>query len=310
MSGETSSCGVHLDGALHFMNQAKAWKAKFSQKARALHRIYFYLRAIYESTALEDANSFISEPSTFEVPRPLHLASPPCATNPPPDMCSSPTDSDIPEPGIVMNTYECIYGVPQNLLVLLSKTSKLIRELTPLSKRKDRPTVSTDFSRRCDDLEETIMDWPIALELERCCIAGMGPSSDIIRQTTYAFHNALIIYFAQHIRLLGYRYLQSYVQNVIESIEAIEKIKVESRILAAPIYWPAFIAATEAFNDDLQARFKAWYDQVEVYGIEAVRTGISVLAEVWERGPVTGTEVKTSRWRSVVEETGCHLMLS
>ena len=122
---------------------------------------------------------------------------------------------------------------------------------------------------------------------------------------------ALIIYFAQHIRLMGYRYLQSYVKDVLESIEAIEKIKAESHILAAPIYWPAFIAASEAFHEDLQRRFRDWYDeQVGVYGIEAVRSGISVLSEVWSRGPSASSPSFTSRWRMVLQETGAHLMLS
>lgn len=311
MSGDTSTCGMHLDGALRFITQARTWKTKFSHKARALHRIYFYLRAIYESTAVDHEDTpYVSRASTFDVPKPLRLMGSSDTANFSADACPAPADPAIPEPGMLMNTYECIYGVPQNLLVLLSRTSGLVREVTSFRKEKGSVALPIDLSTHCDDLEQIIMDWPIKFELERCCIDGMGASSDIIRQTTYAFHNALIIYFAQHIRLLSYRYLQSYAESVLESIETIEKIKAEYRILAAPLYWPAFIAATETFNENLQNRFRSWYKQVEVYRIEAPRAGTSVLSEVWARGPATGNELTTSRWRSVVEETGCHLMLT
>jgi arginine metabolism regulation protein II len=320
MSGDTSTCGVHLDGAFRFMTQARTWKSKFSPKAIALHRIYFYLRAIYESTALDQERSdFAALPPGFETPsddgkvptapRPLRLTW--SGESNVADICPSGTVAATTESGMQMSTYECIYGVPQNLLVLFFKTTRLVREVTSIREKGGRAApLPLDLSTRCDTLEQIITDWSIDLELERCRINGtMGASYDIIHQTTHAFHNALIIYFAQHVRLLSYRYLQSYVQTVLESIEAIEEIKAESRILAAPIYWPAFIAASEAFNEGLQARFRSWYDQVEVYGIEANRSGISVLNEVWKRGPVTGGDL-TSRWRMVVNETRAHLMLS
>lgn len=310
MSGDTSTCKMHLDGAYRFMTQARTWKKNFSPKALALHRIYFYLRAIYESTALEYQDTELAPPpSTYDVPRPLRLTWPDNANLA--DICPSPPfSSDVSESGIQMSTYECIYGVPQNLLILFFKTTRLIGEVMFIREREGRTTLPHDLSSRSDELEQTIMDWSVDLELSRCRIdSSMGASYDIIRQTTYAFHNALVIYFAQHIRRLSYRYLQSYVQDVLESIEAIEKIKAESRILAAPIYWPAFIAASEAFNEGLQSRFRSWYDQVEVYGIEANRSGISVLSEVWKRGPTTASD-STSRWRMVVKETGAHLMLS
>ncbi|VUC33709.1 unnamed protein product [Clonostachys rosea] len=309
MSGDTSTCGVHLDGAFRFMTQAKTWKTKFSPKALALHRIYFYLQAIYESTALHyhEIGSSSYQSLDAGAQRPLRLTLrdgiDPAATT-----LSQSARLSI-EPTLQMSTYECIYGVPQNLLVLFFESTRLIRRVFSFQKEKGKGNLSAELVSYCDDLEQSIMDWPIDTELQRCRLDTSGPSYDIIRHTTCAFHNALIIYFAQHIRRLSYRYLHQYVQTVLENIEAIEKIKAESRILAAPIYWPAFIAASEAFNETLQNRFKTWYDQVEVYGIEARRSGIQVLLEVWKRGPTTGADM-TSRWRMVVEETEAHLMLS
>jgi arginine metabolism regulation protein II len=153
------------------------------------------------------------------------------------------------------------------------------------------------------------MDWSIDLGLERCYNEQTDARSEIIHHTTLAFHNALIIYFAQDIRFLGHRYLQPYVQVVLDSIEAIERIKAKVHILAAPLYWPVFIAASEAFHDHLQERFRSWYNHAEIYGIAAVRTGITVLTEVWKGGP-TRENALTSQWRTIVKRTNAKLMLS
>jgi arginine metabolism regulation protein II len=309
MSGDTSTCGVHLEGALRFMTQARNWKTRFSSKARSLHRIYFYLQVIYQSTVVKQQNTISNERQalTFDVPGPLEV---PLADIP--DLAGvrqSATDQDLSSPGLQMSTYECIYGLPQNMLILLHKITTLIREVTAFRETSKTQLLSEDLSVRCNDVERTVMDWPIELELERCCIDGMGASTEIIRQTTYAFHNALIIYFAQNIRLMNYRYLQPYVETVLERIEAIERVKTESGILAAPLYWPCFIAASEAFNEPLQRRFKRWYEEGKVYGFEAVRSGTNVLSEVWAQGPASGNDL-TSRWRMVVQEMDVHLMLS
>jgi arginine metabolism regulation protein II len=94
--------------------------------------------------------------------------------------------------------------------------------------------------------------------------------------------------------------------NVLTCIETIERITVESNTLAAPLFWPTFIAALEAFDSDTQGRFRTWYWQTEAYGLAAVRTGISVLNDVWEGGPRTNV----CAWRDVIERKKIRLMLS
>jgi arginine metabolism regulation protein II len=309
MSGDTSTCEVHLDGAFRLMSQARTWKTKYSAKARSLHRIYFYLRAIYQSTAvrspsdnplaLQASGAGVPELTRWSHSDTMHIVG---------DIRSVPS-SGSSESSTRMTTYECIYGVPQSLLVLLWDCTGLIYELAVVREKTRSPIIPDDLVNRCDDLERCIMDWSIDLELERCRGEQSGARSEIIHQTTLAFHNALIIYFAQNIRCLGHHYLQSYVQVVLDSIEAIERIKAEVHILAAPLYWPAFIAASEAFHGHLQERFRSWYNHVEMYGIAAVRTGIAVLAEVWKDGP-TRRNALTGHWRTVVKRTNANLMLS
>jgi arginine metabolism regulation protein II len=310
MSGDTSTCGMHLDGAFRLMNQARTWKTNYSSKARSLHRIYFYLRAIYESTQVRGSSdvplalrtSDVSMPEVTRWPQSdvMHIMGETDRSGHPNSSSESPT---------LMTTYEYIYGVPRSLLVLLWECIRLIQDLTAVREKTRSPMIPADLVDRCDELERCIMDWSTDLELERRRNEQSSARSEIIYHTTLAFHNALIIYFAQDVRSMGHRYLQPYVQAVLDNIEAIERIKAEVHILAAPLYWPAFIAASEAFHDHLQERFRTWYNHVEMYGIAAVRTGTTVLAEVWNFGPRRENAL-SSQWRTVVKRTNVTLMLS
>jgi arginine metabolism regulation protein II len=309
MSGDIETCGLHLDGAWRLMSHARNWKTKYSTKARALHRIYFYLRTIYESTALgsrAEAARIANTPPEAS-PSSSALVSTK-ATVPADDECQA-AASLLPDSVAHMVTYECIYGVPQTLLVLLAKTAHLISQITEFRQKDDSVLVPDHLVAECDELETCIMDRQFEDELERWLTDRNSTNSAIIRHQTLAFHNAVIIYFAQHVRLLGHRYLQPYIRAVLERVEAIERVKTETYTLAAPLYWPAFIAASEAFDPELQEGFKRWYEQVEVYGIEGMRMGFKVLLDVWKEGPPPANR-KTSLWRMITTRTGQSLMLS
>ncbi|KAM6536365.1 arginine metabolism regulation protein II [Fusarium falciforme] len=318
MSGDTDTCSVHLDGAEQLINHMSIRKFKFSRKARALHRIYLYLRVLYESTAMRTRDGTGSRfspslsshramgPHPTSLPQRLFLES----DDSPSSMIPMEVSSTITqEPMTEMVAYECIYGIPQSLLLLLKDAIEIIDMVDMERKKTESTTISESLGSLCDKLENDILDWPLEERLAWCQEANKGMSAEIIHHQTRAFHNALIIYFSQNVRLLGYRYLRQYVHTILDSIEAIEKIKAETKILAAPLFWPAFIGATEAFEPSLQERFKQWYNNVSVYGIEAVRTGIQVVHEVWRRGPATNRRVKSS-WRSIVESNGDSLMLT
>lgn len=212
-------------------------------------------------------------------------------------------------PGPEVSAYECIYGIPQSLLLLLKESIEAIDEVTTHRANSEILPIPTSLNHLCDDLERKIMDWPLEERFRRYKESKNSVSATIIYHQTRAFLNALIIYFSQGVMLMSHRYLRQYVQAVLDSIEAIEQLKAETKILAAPLFWPAFMGATEAFEPRLQERFRKWYGRVEVYGIEAVRTGIQVVHEVWRQGPTTNRQEDTG-WRSIVEKRGDCLMLT
>ena len=108
---------------------------------------------------------------------------------------------------------------------------------------------------------------------------------------------------------MGHRYLRHYVEEVIDCIEEVEKIKAKWQVPASPLYWPAFIAASEAFDLRLQDRFKNWYAKVEPTAIGSMNTGISLLQQVWAEGPSADVHL-TSIWRHIANRTGTLLMLN
>lgn len=316
MSGDTSTCSVHLDGAEKLISHMNSRKPKFSNKAQSLHRIYLYLRVLYESTAVRRPRSGTSRfsPSLGSQRKfgPQQVISkehifiendePPSSTMP---MAADRTvhSGRVSE----LSAYECIYGIPQSLLILLKESIEVIDEVNSHRMNAENSSIPDSLSQVCDDLEQRIMDWPLVER--RCEEFKTSISTTIIYHQTRAFLNALIIFFSQGVRLLSHRYLRQYVHAILDSIEAIEQLKEETKILAAPLFWPAFMGATEAFEPRHQERFRQWYERVEVYGIEAVRTGIEVVHEVWKMGPTLNRQTH-SGWRTVVEQRGDCLMLT
>ncbi|KAL2209581.1 hypothetical protein CC79DRAFT_1271400 [Sarocladium strictum] len=314
MSGDTSTCGIHLDGAFRFMNHIKSSKSKYSSKARSLHRIYFYLRVIYDSTAcrsfIASSNKNTNNPETPPSPEADFGTALSVGLL---DKVDDDTSAErsvlnhVAAPRTQVGEYECVYGVPQSLLILLARTTDLIEQVTTSRHQTSCSSnfIPSDLNDQCDKLESDIIEWlPSPSSPE-----STTPSALIIQKTTLAFHNALIIYFAQHIPLLRHTYLRTHIDLVLTSIESIEAIKSESNIFSAPLYWPAFIAGSEAFDQALQDRFRSWYVRVEPYRLASVRSGIDVLRDVWKAGP-GGKGRVTSQWRSVVQKTGAKLMLS
>ncbi|CAH0055289.1 unnamed protein product [Clonostachys solani] len=308
MSGDTETCAMHLDGAYRLINQARSWKKKYSSKAQALHRIYFFLRTVYESTRMipATAQSSNSDSPMLDWGTSAEAISGVLPEDGPTSAGRSPSDQSTND----MCTYAHIYGVPHSLLILLNRAVEVVRMVMEEREQTRVRGLSSDLAAKCDEMELSIVEWISDPINDPASPGRVTPTNSIIMEhMTRAFHNAIIIYFAQHVRLLKHQYLQPFITKVIDSIETIERIKAEAHIFAAPLYWPVFIAASEAFEPALQERFQKWYRDVEIYGIGCIRTGTQVLSDVWDKGPCPGATL-TSIWRMVLERRGDILLLS
>lgn len=208
-----------------------------------------------------------------------------------------------------LTSYECVYGIPQSLLAFMQRTIQIIDQVSEVRGTSGSASLPDPIASQCDQLENELLDWDVIDHLP-AAEPDHDVNANIIRYQTLAFHNALIIYLSQHIRLLNHRYCHPYIQAVIQNIEEIEKIKARKHIFGAPLYWPAFIAASEAYDKCLQERFRRWYAEVERYGIEAVKTGVQVIYQVWDEGPVPVADRTTCAWRSITQRAGITLMLT
>ncbi|KIV83157.1 hypothetical protein PV11_05207 [Exophiala sideris] len=295
-SGDTGTCGVHLKGCEQLIRSARKSKSRYSVKARALHRIFFYLRTIHASTTLDkEASGQNSEHDNLQGDR---------AAND--DSWLEMHESEPKD----MTSCDYVYGVPLSLLVLTRKAIRVVQAVARFRQRNPALLFSNSLSNKCDEVDEGILDWPIDKELSQCPTIGRGDdASRIVHHQTHAFHDALVLYFAQHVRLMHHRHLKPYVESVLHHLEEIEKIKDGSNVFAGTLFWPAFIAASEAFDQTLQARFMAWFERAKIYGLHSLWGGNSLVLQVWNKSSTSKARV-TSQWRAIAEEKQIELMLS
>ncbi|KAL1619155.1 arginine metabolism regulation protein II [Neofusicoccum ribis] len=281
VSGDTRTCGIHLNGCESLIKARKRAGVKISSKTEALHRIFFYLRVMQDATELT-CNAFQSPdhergergragPDDFET----YLE--PC--------------EQLADEGFDSASYELIYSLPQSLLVLVHKTCKLLQRMN----RADAVTFQRLLMPACDQLEEEILDWPVEEEVAKLGGARMDKGNCVILQHHMrAFHNAAIIFFCRNIRFMDRRHLQQYVKAVIHHLDEIEKIKEKEMINAGPLLWPAFVAGEQAIDSSTRAQLVGWFNRIERHGVATAKLTRASLEETWERAARNHSQVPIS----------------
>ncbi|KAK6387174.1 arginine metabolism regulation protein II [Exophiala oligosperma] len=309
-SGDTGTCGVHLKGCEQLIRSARKSKMKYSGKARALHRIFFYLRTIHASTTINTED--VIQTSTLQrVNSNDSLEGDQEALGEMEVEDDSWLDMREGEPKD-MASCEYVYGVPQSLLVLMRKAVRVVQHVSHYRRKNPGLLYSANLARLCDEIDEEILDWPIEQELSRCSIMSReDDTTKTVEHQTRAFHDALVLYFSQHVRLMHHRHLKPYVESVLYHLEAFDTIRNGSGSpgFGGALFWPAFIAASEAFDPALQARFMAWFERAKSYGLHSLWGGNAIALEVWNKDSPTKTRI-TSQWRTIAEERQVELMLT
>ncbi|XXH01237.1 hypothetical protein Hte_007591 [Hypoxylon texense] len=308
-SGETRSSEWHLKGLEGFIDMSRrGLKRNYSKKAQSLHRVYFYLRVMRESTDLRyntGADVPVCSPSDLPwLSKPLCFLEESDVTE---DWVGdrSQADGDIDPSACVF-----IYGIPFDLLVLMSKTSNMIRRKLRFNQEYPNSAIPQVLSDLCDGLESEILNWPVDQTVKR--IFELPIEEDfrsLMEHQTRAFHQAIIIYFSRLVRGIHRSHLQPYAENIINHLDAVEGIKFRADLATGCILWPAFIGATEATNQRLQSRYLQWFESVRYYGLGSYDKAHEVVLEVWERQR-SGDSVASSGWPAVVESKDIRLMLT
>lgn len=179
---------------------------------------------------------------------------------------------------------EMIYGFPVQLLLLLRSTIRLINSVRQAASPSGPRGVSNDLASVRDRLEDEIVDWPVEEVVARYKETPHKPGNvEIMEHYTRAFHLALVIFFFHQVHHTRQRLLQQYVGSVIYHLEQIEETKTTHGIVAGPLLWPAFIAASQANDPTIRERFISWLQGSDHVGVGTSNATIRLLNQLWTK---------------------------
>lgn len=300
VAGDTKTCGIHLDGCLSLIRARRQTDVKLSSKTKALHRIFFYLRVMQKAmpTGCEAESTDGTMASHDNQDGGYQAGSEELET------CLDAQESSQGE--FDSASWELIYGLPQGLIVLVWKTTKLLQELRHQATNPPAHDRTSTIATMCDQIEDEILDFPVEQAIARLDkAANMSKGNrQILKHHIRAFHQATIIFFSRSVRFMHRRHLQQYVHAVLHHLNEIEAVKARAGINAQPILWPAFVAAAQAIYPAVRNEFARWFERIEQHGVGTSRRTREALEELWRNEDVT------SRAQTLLQWPQSHLILT
>ncbi|KAI0435752.1 hypothetical protein F4803DRAFT_573941 [Xylaria telfairii] len=155
-------------------------------------------------------------------------------------------DIHLDVPGLWHATlYQDIFGIPESLMTLLSRTIRLVNKKAKLESTTlgNTKLSSTILSRHIKSLERNIWLWPYPTSL----IEESNP-----KNMALAMHQALIVYFYRRAYNVSAMVVQSFVAKALEHLHPCLEITLKSQDFATTVAWAGFIASCEAATPELQ----------------------------------------------------------
>lgn len=183
-------------------------------------------------------------------------------------------DLHLERPGhFPFTLYPEIFGLPEPWLLLLSQVIRLGNEKEAAeSGDAAAPLELRDFTNRAKAIERAIMQLNLIDETDSYASnfyssaststggnSGAALDPYIQRNMLEAMQEALAIYFYRRIYDIHALMLQTKVRNVRDSVVRIQKADADVPYGSAGFMWPAFIAACEAEDMDVQLSFSQWF---------------------------------------------------
>lgn len=290
--------------------------AKKSQKIGILHCIFSHIRIIDASTFIKP----ISHPTFMNAETSHHdlydeLA---LSTVNLPDMVAGSSEAEDQE--------DAIYGIPSSLLMLISQTSILADELDTFSIQYPHLSTPQDLAQRARLIENQICAWeqeilesshgesPHPLFPSQLCptyaqanVSHKEEALSVSRNVYHAMYFALVVYFFRRVRQTNPILLQSYIELVIENLNAHDQAIKLFNLNAGGIVWPSFIVACEATSADLRRRTLDCLYNNGSHGYRNYESAVRVVKEVWRRRDDGLSNVS---WVDVVREWEIRLVLT
>ena len=173
-------------------------------------------------------------------------------------------DLHLQNPGAWSATlYPEIFGVPEPTLLMVSLVVRLAKE-----REDDRQGLGlglNEFLQRAKAIEQLIqrLEPPVI-------VSDLG-------NLQQAMHLALSIYFYRRIYDIESSLLRDKVTGVLKCLIKSQSVQTADSFGAARYHWPAYIAASEALDPEMQSSFAAWFDEA------ARQTGLRLFSTARER---------------------------
>lgn len=245
---------------------------KLSTKKRALHHCYAYMRIMAETTCIAnklnmnpmEAGSVLSEAISyggdFRIHPNLVISTSTMTMEKDPEMAQR--DLHLAIPGRWSSTlFPTVYGVDEIFLMLLSQVIRLANE-RDLSMTSDVTGGMSlkDFWTRAKALERAIDQLVSTTDLShaRYCSEEAPMHTNV---TAQAMYSGLCIFFYRRVYEIDPAMLQDKVTAMRAILSQIQEDEGHHQYgSSAALIWPAFIAACEAVEPELQEFFSSWFE--------------------------------------------------
>ncbi|OGM45076.1 hypothetical protein ABOM_006619 [Aspergillus bombycis] len=302
VSGDIDEAYIYLRQISSLSIDSSIQQSHISGSLRVLQTIIFYIRTLQDSVGVysgEKLNSMLylltDEPAAKGHARsisPEFQGGPNipetndsfASTNPStPAQASCNTNHN-------QSTFEQIFSLPTSLFHLISRTTRLIREIEGFDCHANQFTDASDIplNDRVSQLEAEIWDWKktfssfegqrlmrerlnCAFGPEMCTADSRAESLSSeppLRDFIEAMHSALLIHFYRSVRKVDALMIQSLVENTIESLQRCTDSRRKSNDPSSNICWPLFLAGCEALNFNTRKKVR------ELLNGETTRTGM------------------------------------
>ncbi|KAM0555921.1 hypothetical protein ACHAPJ_006323 [Fusarium lateritium] len=213
----------------------------------------------------------------------------------------------------VDDQFHVIYGIPEQWLSLLSRTTRLANWMDateiPHKLRDDR--LMEKLSHQAQSLEDAVCDFFNSHKTSTNIDATKPPNVCMFRCLTAS----LLIFFYRRIRSVNPLVLQTYVDEVIQGLEIFDASLVHHKQLGPGSAWAAFMAGCEAMGDTRRNKLLQWIERAfDICKFQSYQRAKELMMLVWERTDQTprGQREATTRpsWMQISRELETWLPLS
>ncbi|CAG8277665.1 unnamed protein product [Penicillium nalgiovense] len=190
-----------------------------------------------------------------------------------------------------------MYGITPYLGNLLQKTCQ-VAEYLAFYQDVEMPITLLEA---CSALHDEIFSWDIYPEPFHLIELEEPTMLEIIRCQALAFHSAIVIFYYRTIENSSPVDLQQRVAAIWKNLSLAEDLKDvyscgEKR--AAPMSWPAFIAACEATD---RQPWVEWWERVQGYSMGNFKRQWKVIQEIWS---IMSSDKNVVNWRDALKQSG------